>query len=103
MNKNEVHSEKVLRFRKSERWFHWAISIPFIVCYVTAMVLVVFYNTNPLLPYRDVFSWIHRISGVCLIILPPLVILTGRSDFRLFFIISGRPGSGPWRISNSCS
>ncbi len=84
MNKEGGPSEKVLRFRKSERWFHWAISIPFVVCYVTAVVLVVLYNAYPLLPFRDVFSWIHRISGVCLIILPPLAILTGRSDSRLF-------------------
>ncbi len=85
MNQESGPSEKVLRFRKSERLFHWAISIPFVVCYVTALVLVVIYNNHPLLPYRNVFSWIHRISGICLIVLPPIVILTSRSDFKLYY------------------
>ncbi|MEN8264551.1 MAG: cytochrome b/b6 domain-containing protein [Nitrospirota bacterium] len=85
MSKNNKSSEKVLRFRSSERQVHWAISIPFMVCYATALVLVVAYGPNPNWPFREVFSWTHRISGVCLFILPLFVILKSRHDLKLYF------------------
>lgn len=74
---------KVLRFRASERRVHWAIAIPFLVCYTTALVLVVVYNPDPLRPYRDVFSWIHRISGVALIVFPTWAIIKSAGDIRV--------------------
>ncbi|MFQ5599075.1 MAG: cytochrome b/b6 domain-containing protein [Candidatus Krumholzibacteriia bacterium] len=73
----------ILRFRRSERFVHWAIAIPFLVCYTTALILVVFYNPNPLRPFRDVFSWIHRTSGVCFIVFPFLAVLRGRGDVKV--------------------
>ncbi|MBI4683446.1 MAG: cytochrome b/b6 domain-containing protein [Nitrospirae bacterium] len=76
---------KILRFRKSERLVHWALAVPFLVCFGTALVLVFYYNPDPLRPYRVVFSWIHRISGICLIILPMLAIIKCRGDFRIYF------------------
>lgn len=76
---------KILRFRKSERMVHWALAVPFLVCFGTALVLVFYYNPDPLRPYRAVFSWIHRISGICLIILPMLAIIKCRGDFRIYF------------------
>ena len=76
---------KILRFRKSERLVHWALAIPFLVCFGTALVLVFYYNPDPLRPYRELFSWIHRISGVCLIILPMLAIIKCRSDWKIYF------------------
>ena len=85
MTKKSISSEKILRFRKSERNIHWAIAIPFMVCYASALTLVIFYNPYPSRPFRDVFSWIHRISGICFIILPIIVVLTSRNDLRLFF------------------
>jgi formate dehydrogenase subunit gamma len=66
--------DEILRFRKSERELHWAIVIPFMVCYATGMVLLTIYNPNPARPLRDVISWVHRASGVCLIVLPPWVL-----------------------------
>jgi len=78
--------EKVLRFRKSERIVHWAIAIPFLVCWTTALLLVIFYNPHPLRPYRDLFSWIHRISGICLIVLPILAVAkAAKGDYKLHF------------------
>jgi formate dehydrogenase gamma subunit len=44
---------------------------------------VVVYNPDPLRPYREVFSWIHRISGVCLIVFPMLAVTRGAGDFRV--------------------
>lgn len=76
-------SKKILRFRASERRVHWSIAIPFLACYTTALVLVVVYNPDPLRPYREVFSWTHRISGVCLIVFPLLAVARSTGDFRV--------------------
>jgi formate dehydrogenase subunit gamma len=77
-------SQKILRFRKSERVLHWAIAIPFLVCYITALVLMIYYNANPLAPYREVFSLIHRISGVCLLVLPLLVVIIYWREYKVY-------------------
>jgi formate dehydrogenase gamma subunit len=55
------------------------------ICFATALILVVFYNPNPLRPYRDVFSWAHRISGVCLFIIPFVAMFKSRHDIRVYF------------------
>jgi len=75
--------ERILRFRISERWMHWAIAIPFMICYVTALILVVFYNPHPLRPFRAFFSWTHRLSGICLIVFPLIALLRNRTEFRM--------------------
>lgn len=59
----------------SERQIHWAVAIPFMVCYVTATVLMAIYNPHPERPWRLVFSWTHRISGLALCVLPLWVIV----------------------------
>ena len=74
---------QILRFRKSERLLHWAIALPFMVCWFTALILVTVYNPDPLRPLRDLFSWVHRLSGVCLIVLPTVVIVRNRDDYRI--------------------
>ena len=53
------------------------------VSYMSAAILVAVYNFNPTRPYREVFSWIHRMSGVYLIILPFWTILRHRHDFDI--------------------
>jgi formate dehydrogenase subunit gamma len=73
----------VLRFCASERRLHWSIAIPFLLCYTTALILVVVYNPDPLRPYRDVVSWAHRLSGICLIVLPMLAVRRSVGDFRV--------------------
>ena len=75
--------DEILRFRRAERILHWSIAIPFMICFLTATILVVFYNPNPLRPYRVVFSWIHRLSGVGLIVFPLIAVIRDRSDFRI--------------------
>jgi formate dehydrogenase subunit gamma len=76
---------KILRFNCSERMLHWAIAVPFLVCYITALVMVVHYNPDPLRPYRALFSWTHRISGICLTVLPMLVMYKSRGNVRIHF------------------
>lgn len=75
--------DQILRFRKSEIRLHWAIAIPFSICFTTAAVLIAVYNPNPTRPYREVFSWAHRISGVGLIVLPLWTIVRHWRDFRV--------------------
>jgi formate dehydrogenase subunit gamma len=76
---------KILRFKTSERQLHWAIAVPFMVCYATALVLVAVYNPDPTRPYRALVSWTHRLSGLCLFILPLWTVLRHRRDFDLHF------------------
>lgn len=76
---------RILRFRKSERMVHWALAIPFLVCYATALILVVVYNPHPMRPFRALFSWAHRISGVCLIVFPLIAVTKSRGDYRIHF------------------
>ncbi len=75
-------SPKILRFLKSERLLHWSIAIPFMVCFVTALILVIFYNPHPQRHFRLIFSWIHKFSGACLAVLPPLVLLVHCKDYK---------------------
>ncbi len=71
----------ILRFRACERHLHWALAIPFKVCYLTALLLVLVYNPDPTRPLRQLVSWVHRSSGVCLAVLPLATILWHRRDF----------------------
>ncbi len=75
--------ERVLRFQASERAMHWAIAIPFMLCFATAVILVVVYNPAPRRPYRALFSWIHRLSGLALAILPLVLAHRQRRDWRV--------------------
>jgi len=73
----------ILRFHKSERMVHWAIAVPFLICYTSAAILVLFYNTGAVLAYRGLFSWIHRIAALFLIVLPAWALLSGRGESRI--------------------
>ncbi len=76
--------DEILRFHRSERQLHWAIAIPFMVCYATALLLVTVYNPNPARPFRQVVSWVHRLSGICLFVLPVWTTARHRRDAKLY-------------------
>jgi formate dehydrogenase subunit gamma len=76
--------DEILRFRKSERQLHWAVAAPLIVSLTTATILVAVYNLHPGWPYRAVFSWTHRISGVCLFFLPLLTVMRHRKELGIY-------------------
>lgn len=76
---------EILRFRASERQLHWCIAVPFMVCYATALVLIGIYNPDPTRPYRALFSWTHRLSGVCLFLLPLWTVIRHHRDLDLHF------------------
>ena len=85
LSKDSADSSRILRFRVSERLVHWAIAVPFLLCFSTALVLVFMYNPDPSRPYRAMFSWTHRISGISLTLLPLIVIIRKRGDYRIYF------------------
>ncbi len=62
---------------------HWAVAMPFMVCWATAVVLLLVYNPNPARPYRMAFSWAHRISGLALFTLPVWTIVRHWRDLGL--------------------
>lgn len=76
-------SDTILRFRASERWVHWSIAIPFMICFASALILVLVYNPDPSRPYRAALSWVHRISGVALIAMPLVAAFRGRKEWRI--------------------
>jgi formate dehydrogenase subunit gamma len=88
-------ADLILRFRTSERLLHWSIAAPFVVCWLTALVLVFRYNPHPNLPLRALFSWTHRLSGVCLIVFPLLTAVRHRDDLGLHW----RNVAEAWRVS----
>ncbi len=76
-------SPEILRFRRSEILLHWSIAVPFMVCFVTGVVLKFFYNLHSEGISRGILSWIHRISGLGLIAFPALTALRSWRDYRI--------------------
>jgi formate dehydrogenase gamma subunit len=76
-------ANEILRFDRAERHLHWAIAVPFTICFATALVLVTVYNPSPTRPFREAVSWIHRLSGICLAILPLRSLVRHRRDVSL--------------------
>jgi formate dehydrogenase subunit gamma len=74
---------RVLRFLRSERLIHWSIAVPFMTCYATGMTLMLFFNLRDEGMSRMVFSWIHRISGCCLIVFPPVSAVWHWKEYKI--------------------
>jgi formate dehydrogenase subunit gamma len=83
IDRSEREPDTILRFRASERWVHWSIAIPFMICFTTALILILVYNPDPSRPYRSILSWVHRISGVALIAMPLVAAIRGRSEWKI--------------------
>ncbi len=80
---SSANEDRILRFRVSERAMHWSIAVPFMICWITAMILINVYNHAPDRPLRALFSWTHRISGAGLALLPFLAAVRCRKDYRV--------------------
>ncbi|MFQ5514941.1 MAG: formate dehydrogenase subunit gamma [Myxococcota bacterium] len=83
MSQEPPASRKILRFRRSERLLHWSIALPFLVCFGTALILVLLRGGDPYGAPHRIVSRIHRLSGLCMIVLPILALLGGWRDLRV--------------------
>jgi formate dehydrogenase subunit gamma len=66
----------VLRFDATERWMHWAFSVPFLLLLITGIALGL-PQTEVLLTHRDLIRAVHLASAVALVALPAAVWLAG--------------------------
>jgi formate dehydrogenase subunit gamma len=62
---------------------HWSIAVPFMVCYFSAAILILFFGLHSERPTRDVLSWIHRIAGVCLLAFPLWTAVRNWRDYKV--------------------
>jgi formate dehydrogenase subunit gamma len=75
-------SPRILRFLRSERFLHWALAAPFVLLYATALAMVLLWSEAPPRSFHTALGWAHRAFGLGLLLLPPLVLLRGRSEWR---------------------
>ncbi len=73
---------KILRFRRSERFLHWALAVPFVLLYASALAMVLLWNEPHPRVLRTGFAWAHRIFGFGLLLLPLLALVRGGSEWR---------------------
>lgn len=67
---------RIRRFDATERWLHWAFSIPFLVLLITGVALGL-PATEVLLTHRDLIRALHLASAVGLGALPLVIWVTG--------------------------
>jgi formate dehydrogenase subunit gamma len=79
----KTEKQMILRFQFTEICLHWAIAIPFLVCYLSAVVLIFVYNPEPTMAFRTEFSWLHKGSALALITLPPLMIMLTLDSWKI--------------------
>jgi len=81
----EVFSTQIPRFRRSERSLHWAIAIPFLVCLVSGVAASLFFNRlHSGIVTHALLLWVHRGSGILLLLLPSWVAWRHRRDLSLY-------------------
>jgi formate dehydrogenase subunit gamma len=74
---------QVLRFARGEMMLHWAIAVPFLICFVTGVTMKLFYNLHSGSLFREVLSFLHRVSGGCLAVFPALAVARNWRDYRV--------------------
>jgi formate dehydrogenase subunit gamma len=81
----ELFSREIPRFRRSERALHWAIAIPFLVCLASGAAVKLFFNRlHSGILMHSALLWVHRVSGVLLIVLPVWVAWRHRKELSLY-------------------
>ena len=81
----DVFSSEIPRFRKSERSLHWAVAIPFLVCLASGVAAKLFFNRlHSGLAVHAVLLWVHRGSGILLLLVPSWVAWRHRRDLSLY-------------------
>jgi len=62
---------------------HWALAGPFVLLYLSAGLMMLFYGEPSPRAFRTAFAISHRTFGVLLVVLPPLALLQGNADWRV--------------------
>jgi formate dehydrogenase subunit gamma len=75
----------ILRFLPAERLLHWALAGPFMLLYLSAGLLLLFFGEPYPRHFHDALMIAHRTFGVLLIVLPPLALVLGSTDHRIHF------------------
>jgi formate dehydrogenase subunit gamma len=75
----------ILRFKTAEIMVHWSIAVPFLMCYVSGVILKLFFNLSPGGENlaREILRTLHRIGGAGLIVLPTTSAILHRKDFGI--------------------
>lgn len=70
------------RFQSAERWLHWALALPFVLLYLTALGMAIFYGEPAPRLVRGIFANAHRALGLALAVLPPIALIAGWRGWR---------------------
>ena len=76
-------TEQIFRFAKGEMLLHWAIAIPFMICFATGTTVKFFFPLHSPGLTRDVLTFVHKIAGGCLAVLPTLAVLRHLRDYKV--------------------
>ena len=74
---------QILRFARGEMMLHWSIAVPFMICFVTGVTMKLFYNLHSGSLFREVLSFLHRVSGGCLAVFPVLAVARNWRDYKV--------------------
>lgn len=77
------HAKEILRFARGEMMLHWSIAVPFIICFVTGMIVKLFYGLHSPGISRDVLTFLHKVAGGCLTVFPTLAVLKNWRDYKV--------------------
>jgi formate dehydrogenase gamma subunit len=77
------HAKEILRFARGEMALHWAIAVPFIICFVTGIIVKLFYGLHPVGISRDVLTFLHKVAGGCLTVFPTLAMMKNWRDYKV--------------------
>ncbi len=76
-------AREILRFARGEMMLHWAIAVPFLICFVTGIGGKLFFNLRSQDLTRDVLHFVHRVSGGALAVFPTLAVLRNWRDYKV--------------------
>ena len=76
-------TEQIFRFAKVEMMLHWAIAVPFMLCFATGSTVKFFYPLHSPGLTRDTLIFFHKIAGACLAVFPTLAILRNLRDYKV--------------------
>lgn len=78
-SKNQNLSQRLLRFDKSTRWFHWSFVIPFLTLAASGVLLLCRDKFQLRLDQVEHVITLHKVTAIVLLTLPILILLSGNT------------------------